>query len=66
MKNEPRSQLVLIHWVDSKKGPAGWEYLKRLKPLPMVECESVGFLMPDSDPRYYTLAQTMRDRKSVV
>lgn len=51
-------KLVFIKWLDSKSGPAGWEYLEDLDPLIPVTCKSVGFLIEDNK-LYKTIASTV-------
>jgi hypothetical protein len=48
---------VLIEWVDSKRGPEGWECLEDIKPVEPAVCYSVGFLLEDGK-EFKNLAST--------
>lgn len=47
MREQPK--LVLVEWEDSAQPVSGWCFLHDAPPLEVVQCQSVGWLVGESD-----------------
>lgn len=41
--------LVMIEWEDSAQAAPQWQWLSEVKPPPVINCRSVGFLVRDNE-----------------
>jgi hypothetical protein len=53
-------KIVIINWLDSKGITNQWEYIEDIEPLKPCICESIGFLIEETE-EYKTIAQSINE-----